>query len=61
MIDQSDQLTVTVSTFAALLNPYLIRADTVRTIGEQSSLTFGFQINLPVDANCKFRVIFPSD
>jgi hypothetical protein len=30
-------------------------------VGELSSLTVGFSLNLPVDANCKLRVIFPSD
>jgi|LauGreDrversion4_2_1035121.scaffolds.fasta_scaffold227287_1 hypothetical protein len=31
------------------------------TVGELSSLTFGFSINLPVDPDCRLRVIFPPD
>ena len=30
-------------------------------VGEFSSLTFGFSINLPVDPDCRLRVIFPPD
>lgn len=37
------------------------RADSNKIVGAQSSLTFGFQLNLPVDAKCKLRIIFPSD
>lgn len=37
------------------------RADSNKIVGAQSSLTFGFQLNLPLDANCKLRIIFPSD
>lgn len=59
MIDQSEQLSVIVTEFAALSNPSLTRADTVTTVGEQSSLTLSFSLNLPVDANCRLRIIFP--
>ena len=30
-------------------------------VNEPSSLVVGFQLNLPIDANCIFRVVFPSD
>ena len=38
-----------------------MRADSITTVGQQSSLTIGFQLNLPIDAGCIIQVIFPSD
>jgi hypothetical protein len=61
MVEQSTSLTVTATQFAALSSPTIVRADSISTVGELSSLTVGFSLNLPVDANCKLRVIFPSD
>jgi hypothetical protein len=60
-IDESDVLTIAVSTFAVLQSPKVSRGDFMTTVGEYSSLTFGFQINLPVDPDCRLRIIFPSD
>jgi len=31
------------------------------TVGEFSSLKFSFRVNLPVDPDCRIRIIFPSD
>ena len=33
----------------------------MNTVGEFSSLTFSFRVNLPVDPDCRIRIIFPSD
>ena len=52
---------MTTPNFAALTLPTLARADSVTTVGELSSLTIGFTLNLPVDQTCKVRVIFPSN
>jgi hypothetical protein len=60
-VDQSDILSITVSQFATLEFPTLSRADLVTTVGELSSLTFGFQLDLPVDPDCRIRVTFPPD
>lgn len=61
MVDQTGQLYVTTTQFATLLNPTLVRADSITTVGQQSSLTIGFQLNLPIDAACIIQVVFPSD
>ena len=61
IIDQSDVLTLQVTTFAALASPSLMRADSVKTVGELSSIAFTFTLNLPVDPDCRIRVTFPSD
>jgi hypothetical protein len=60
-IDESDILTIRVIQFATILNPQVTRGDLITTVGEYSSLTFSFQVNLPVDPDCRIRVIFPSD
>lgn len=59
--DRTSSLSVTATEFAQLLSPSLARADTVQTVSEGSSFTSGFQLNLPIDAKCTFRVVFPSD
>lgn len=61
MVDQSDILSITASEFAALEFPSVARADVITTVGELSSLTFTFRLNLPVDPDCRMRVIFPAD
>jgi hypothetical protein len=58
-MDESSILSITVTEFAVLEQPLVTRADTVTTVGELSSLTFAFQINLPVDPDCRLRVTFP--
>jgi hypothetical protein len=60
-MDESNVLSITVTEFAALENPTVTRGDSNTTVGEFSSLTFGFQINLPVDPDCRLRVVFPDD
>jgi hypothetical protein len=60
-IDQSDILSIIVTQFTLLESPRVTRADLVTTVGEFSSLTFSFSLNLPVDPDCRIRVIFPSD
>lgn len=60
-MDQSDILSITVSQFADLEEPGLARADLITTVGELSSLTFSFKLNLPVDPDCRVRIIFPGD
>jgi hypothetical protein len=59
--DQSNILSITVSTFANLVNPLLSRADAVTTVNELSTLTFNVSINLPVDPDCRLRIYFPDD
>lgn len=59
--DQSSILSITVSTFANLVNPLLSRADAVTTVNELSALTFTFSISLPVDPDCRLRIYFPDD
>lgn len=61
IMDQSDILSITVSQFANLEDPSLSRADLITTVGELSSLTFSFKLNLPVDPDCRVRIIFPAD
>ena len=61
IMDQSDVLSIQVTEFADLEFPTLTRADSITTVGELSSLTFGFRLNLPVDPDCRIRIIFPSD
>lgn len=41
--------------------PKLGKADSVTTVNEATSLVVGFQLNLPIDKDCIFRVVFPSD
>jgi hypothetical protein len=60
-IDESEILNITVTDFAALENPTVTRADFMTTVGEFSSLTLGFQLNLPVDPDCRLRIFFPGD
>jgi hypothetical protein len=59
--DQSTILAITVSTFATLVNPLLARADAMTTVNELSALTFTFSLNLPVDPDCRLRIVFPVD
>jgi hypothetical protein len=61
ILDQSDILSITVNQFASLEYPSLSRADLISTVGELSSLTFSFRLNLPVDPDCRIRIIFPED
>lgn len=60
-MDESEILSITVTDYATLLSPSVTRGDTMSTVGEFSSLTFSFSLNLPVDPDCRIRVIFPSD
>ena len=60
-IDQSDILSIIVTQFTLLESPTVTRADLITTVGEFSSLKFSFSLNLPVDPDCRIRVIFPSD
>ena len=61
IVDQSEILSIIVTDFAALEFPTLYRADEITTVGELSSLTFGFKLNLPVDPDCRLRILFPPD
>lgn len=61
IVDQSDILSIQVTQFALLMNPTLSRADLTTIVGDLSSLTFGFQLPLPVDPDCRIRIVFPAD
>ncbi len=60
-MDESEILSITVTEFASMESPSVTRGDFMTTVGEFSSLTFSFQLNLPVDPDCRIRVIFPTD
>ena len=44
-----------------MVSPSLFRADSMTTVDELSSLTFSFALNLPVDPDCRIRIMFPQD
>lgn len=60
-MDESAILSITVTDYATLLSPSVSRGDFMTTVGEFSSLTFSFSLNLPVDPGCRLKITFPSD
>jgi hypothetical protein len=60
-IDYSTAASFTVSTFSAFTNPAMQRNDGVTTVDEYSILQPYFELPLPIDATCRFRIDFPSD
>lgn len=54
-------MTLTVSTWATLTASSLGRTDGITEVGEKSEGDVVFGVNLPVDANCRLKIVFPSD
>jgi len=54
-------MTFTVSTFATFGSAYVSRSDGITTVDELSTIITYFELDLPTDSNCRFRINFPSD
>ena len=61
-IDESPFLSIFITDFTSLDNPSVARGeDMMNIVGEFSSLVLSFQLNIPIDQGCLFRVYFPAD
>ena len=61
-IDESPFLQISMTEFTQLDAPTVTRGeDMMNIVGELSSLVLGFQLNIPIEQGCLFRVFFPAD
>lgn len=54
-------ITLQVTMWTSFYSITLSRVDTMTTVGELSTVKFYFNLDLPVDSNCRIKVVFPSD
>lgn len=60
-IDYSDALSLKVNTPGTFGSSEVTLSTSEYTVGEDTELTIGIKLPLPLDANCRVRVTFPTD
>ena len=54
-------MSITVTEWATLSQPAIVRGDSITEISQYSQFKSSFNIPFPVDAGCRLKIIFPDD
>jgi hypothetical protein len=61
MIDASESMTLTISTYGNIKSASFVRNDSMTTVSEPSKVVMNYSVDFPIAFPCRVIVQYPSD